>query len=395
MGTRLAQRTLATVCLLLGLHAGGPGRGAEHEGSARAATATLDRIRAAVDQSRRRLRSIEVEFLARGLEPTTGAPEGATLRRVVAARGTSRYVASVHTAAGLPERLDVDGNLVVYDGRSKVLTDFRPRLSYGEVFRRDAGLFAWKVQGEFFFECTAWRPPDDDSKPPEVEIAFLLHEALADPQCRVLPRQERVDGAWCHVVERPGVDKLWLDPAIGFALRRRHWLHGQHAAPPIDYELSDYREVAPKVWVPWRLRRVTYKPRPHKPGGPLSVDSVAEVALLRAEVNRVPEGRFRVDLPPGTLVWDGDAKSYEQVPGGLPLLDAIIALAEARAEVYAKAMAAGGWGRRAYASNTYPIAVGLLLSALAAALLIYRIGASRARRRADGARVSGLSPSIG
>src|SRR5262249_22669872 len=140
---------------------------------------------------------------------------------------------------------------------------------------------------------------------------------LAQKEYRVHPRQEQVAGAWCHVVEFPGVDKLWVDPAIGFAVRRREGSAGNPPALVARYELSDYRETAPGVWLPWKLRRVNYKIRPPSTqGDPLpEADSVATVA--RVEVNQVDSDLFRFTPPPGTLVQDRDAGEMSQIPGGL------------------------------------------------------------------------------
>src|SRR5262249_60825206 len=91
-----------------------------------------------------------------------------------------------------------------------------------ETSKRNAQLhYTWKIRGAFFFDCLGWWPPDDDTKPPDKGHPFYLHVALAQKEYRVHPRQEQVAGAWCHVVEFPGVDKLWVDPAIGFSVRRR------------------------------------------------------------------------------------------------------------------------------------------------------------------------------
>jgi hypothetical protein len=378
MSAWIATRVLRRRVLLLMLGVAMPGVAAGEPGPSPRAVYSLDQIRKGISESRDRFRSIEVECEVPERDPSGGTQAPGILRRVVAARDTSRYVYSVHFNANQPPGLDLDTNEIYYDGTSKILQEFRPAQRYCETFQRNADNFSWKVRCEFFLECTGWWPPGDRSQPPVRESPFLLFEALADERCRVLLLQEKVGEAWCHVVERPGVDRLWLDPEIGFAPRRRQWYHGHPTIRNIEYTLSDYREAAPKVWIPWRLRRVIVNPVRGASGRPVGIEGETEAIVVRAEVNQVPERRFRLDILPGTLIWDGDTGIMRQVPGGLAFLDAVAELAERRSALYARNRLAspgepGASWRHVLLSIALP--VGLLISVVA--ILHARFGKRR------------------
>jgi hypothetical protein len=378
MSAWITTRGLRRRVLMLMLGVAMPGVAAGEPGPSPRAVYSLDQIRKGISESRDRLRSIEVEFEAPERDPSDGTQAPGILRRVVAARDASRYVYSVHFNADQPSGLDLETNEIYYDGTSKVLQDFRPAQRYCETFQRNADNFSWKVRCEFFLECTGWWPPGDRSQLPARESPFFLFEALADERCRVLPLQEKVGEAWCHVVERPGVDRLWLDPEIGFAPRRRQWYHGHPTIRNIEYTLSDYREAAPKVWIPWRLRRLVVNPTRRASEKPVGIEGEIEAVVVRAEVNQVPESRFRLAILPGTLIWDGDTGTLRQVPGGLAFLDVVAELAERRAAIYARnrSASAGGRGaswRQAVLSVVLP--VGLLIAVFA--ILHARFGKRR------------------
>jgi hypothetical protein len=374
MSAEIARRELWRRVLLLMLGVAMPGVAAGESGPPPRAVYSLDQIRKGISESRDRLRSIEVEVEVPEHDPGGGTQAPGILRRVLAARDASRYVYSVHFNADQPPGLDLDTNEIYYDGTSKVLEEFRPAQRYCETFRRDADKFSWKVRVEFFLECTGWWPPGDRSRPPVRESPFLLFEALADERCRVLPVQEKAGEAWCHVVERPGVDRLWLDPEIGFAPRRRQWYHGHPTIRNIEYTLSDYREAAPKVWIPWRIRRLVVNPTRRASEKPVGIEGETEAIVVRAEVNRVPESRFRLAVPPGTLIWDGDTGVMRQVPGGLAFLETVAELAERRSALYARQRSAPPGGPAASGRHE------VLSAVLAGGLLISAITILQARR---------------
>jgi hypothetical protein len=323
------RATLVSLVIALGVSPG-PAAGAAPKAP------SLEEVRAGWGESRARLQGLLVENYGRARDPKTGEWEHHGVRRVIAARGKLRRAETYHFDDNFSPDLDIRHDVVYFTGES--LNVFCPPQRYLEVTRKLADSpYNLKARCEFYLECTGWWPPGDTGEaPPLWGHPFFLHDALADPHCRVRPLQEQVDGAWCCVVERPGVDTLWLDPALGFMMRRREWLHGHRVAPARDYELSGYRPMGPGIWLPWQVRRVSYKAPGETAGGPpeVAVDTIATV--VRAEVNRVSDAEFRWAPLPGTLTRDLDTEHVEQTPGGLTFLDTVMDLARRRAAIYAR-----------------------------------------------------------
>jgi hypothetical protein len=314
---------------------GGTGQlSAQGSASEPGAIYSVSEIRAAVAASRARLRSILAEYVATTRDPSTRDLQSNGSRCIEAASGCQRFIEIVHFGAGFPPELDPGYSKGYFTG--KTLNVFFPSLRYCETQKgNDVVARAWKLRVNFLLECLGWWPPADETNPPKRDHPFFLHEALAENAFTVLPRQEEIDGHSCHVLLRLGVDKVWLDPAIGFAARRRELYAGKPSVLAILYELSDYREAAPGIWIPWSLRRVFYDTRHAAPASTPLIDKDTVCTMLRAEVNQVPLDQFDFAPPPGTLVQNRDTGEMIQVPGGLDFLDDVVGIARARADIYA------------------------------------------------------------
>jgi hypothetical protein len=299
------------------------------------AVGPLEEVREGIARARAGIQSLLVEYTLTSLDPVTGNPGPVTSRHVIAARGALRFGRNVHSSESVPENLDLNRNELYFTG--KTLDVFYPALGYYETSEENARLpYSWKVRGDFFFECLGWWPPQDRSRPPRSESPLYLHEALSNPGYRLHGGTHPVDGVPCRLLELAGADKLWVSPSEGYALRRREVYSAKAAQLATRYELSDHREVAPQVWVPWRVRRILYDVRKDRGTATPAVAMDTLGSVLRVEVNNVPERLFHFTPPPGTLVQNRDSGQTFQVPGGLPLLDSITAVARGRAARYAR-----------------------------------------------------------
>jgi hypothetical protein len=329
---RLAGPVLAAVawaCLGAAGVAGAP-EGAGPPGVP--ATYDLPALREGVRQARLRLRDLLAEYLFNTLGPG-GELGWSTSRTVYATRGPLRYIRITHFDGLMPEELDITENEGFFTGTT--FDVFYRRSGYYETLKQSPEqTTAWPLRGDYFIECLGWWPAEDTTRPPQVGGPFYLHKALDEPGYVVLPFQEERGGALCHVVELPGVDRLWIDPQTGFSLRGRLRFSGQPPVLVARYELSDFRQVGPGIWIPWRLRRTTYDSlvRQGEQGPRLNRDVVA--AVERVQINDVPEELFRFTPPPGALVQDRDAHKTWQIPGGLSFLEDVTAVARRRLDVY-------------------------------------------------------------
>jgi hypothetical protein len=124
---------------------------------------------------------------------------------------------------------------------------------------------------------------------------------------RVRPRLEQIDGAWCHVLEWPDYDVIWIDAERSFVPRRREArLRGHLRSVTLNRELAQRR---PGLWLPGLQETTTYiipgiVSDRLKPG-----DVVYEqtTRLNRAKFGGVDDSFFKVPIAPeeSLLVHDG------------------------------------------------------------------------------------------
>jgi hypothetical protein len=259
-----------------------------------------------------------------GRDPKTGQPHPRTSRHTIAALGHLRFGEHVHWTADVPPELDTNHHLVYFTGRT--LDVFYPFDRYYQISEQNAkSEFSWKVRADLYLQTLGWWPPNDNTDPPNPGGSPLfLHEVLAQSDCRVLPNQERFNGDWCHVVERPGLEKLWIDPTIGFSLRRRERYARPKSILHTRYELWDYREVSTEIWIPFGFRRIIYDTRQAAATATPPVRSHAECTVEDVEVNQLSETLFRFTPPPGTLIDNRDTGEVKQVPGGVSFLVQVV-----------------------------------------------------------------------
>ena len=235
---------------------------------------SIEEIRREVDAGRGRLRSLSVEAITRS--HTAANPAGPTLetRHVLAAKGSPRYAEMAHRTPPLDWSEDIGYTRGYFTGKTFDALYVLNR--YYETLRLAPDEFSsTKVRAEFCIECTGWWPPDDPTLPHGLDPSTLLHLALADPSCRVRSLIEDTHGVACVVAELADRDRLWLDPARGFVIVRRET---NGPVVRIRYENSDFHEAAPKVWLPWRVRRVVMARTAETAGG-----TTREVVLSDAD----------------------------------------------------------------------------------------------------------------
>jgi hypothetical protein len=150
---------------------------------------------------------------------------------------------------------------------------------------RDADRAQWD-NGLFFPHCLRPLPPG------------------AVAEYRVRPATETVDGAACHVVEWKDRDALWVDPAIGYAYRRREYRkpHAGGSALVAGWELSDFRKVGTNLWLPHTCVRRDY-PSVTNPPDELNRHFLElTLKVNRLEVNGVADADFDFPVAPGTMI---------------------------------------------------------------------------------------------
>ena len=325
-------------CLFLALSAEGGSSGSPSaSGVARPSVYSLEQIRDGMRDARGRLSNLLVRYVVEHPAPVGG--ERVWSRHTIAASGSLRFGENSHFTATFPEQMDLNHTKAYYTVQT--FDVFYPRQRYFETSRRNAQLhYTIKLRSDFVLESLGWWPPGDQTKLDADESPHYLHLVLDRTDCRISAVQEQVDGHWCHVLERPGRDRIWVDPSIGFAVRRREKYEPRSRQIVARYELSEYRETEKGIWLPWKIRRTLFNSGQDSdsPG-----EMVATAVVEKVVANHVPDSLFRFTPPPGTLTQDRDTLEMSQTPGGLDFLDEQIELLRT---VGAKTGLTAEWAKR-------------------------------------------------
>jgi len=261
----------------------------------RPAQFTLREIYEGANTSRKLLKSLRVEYvyttrLLGGAPPPklkAGQLAIGTWRRTYAVKGERRY--SVQGGDGDSEPSEV--SIYVFDG--DLGFSYRPgSLVVVEGKTPDAD------QGDYYFEEGLDIPVSDEMRA-NYDNSWCYPHCLRPASGRedfvLLANQEQIDGAWCHVVDCGGGQKLWVDPQIGFALRRKEmYSDGGRLA---DYSFSKFTEPVKGLWLPSVVRRLT------NPGDDVvkpDLETLVEVTSL--SVNQLTDRDFDLVVPAGTIV---------------------------------------------------------------------------------------------
>ena len=269
----------------------------------RAATATIEEVRQAIHDHDARLVSLKAEFRSwHRANLGTARHE----HYVIAARDGRRFHHLWHGEYADPED-DPRAYIQLLDGVEwNVYNTYFRRYDVSKTLAHRP--YTDKILFHPFFESLGWWPPGEEEPSRRAGRRIFLGDLIDDERCRVMG-QELVEGAWCHVVEVEGSDRVWVDCTRG-VVPRRTFLDARGDHPEVArYESSDFREVAPGLFLPYRLRRT-------QPGHDLDFITVVD----RYDVNGVKDDPFRIDVGPGTLIYDRDTDTFGQVPGGFFLM---------------------------------------------------------------------------
>lgn len=183
---------------------------------------------------------------------------------------------------------------------------------------------------EFFFHATGLYPLTARPMPKRLDDGVspsMLRDVAASEEFNVVRHdQELCNGRWCHVLERPGLDVLWIDVERGCALLAREACDRKSGALMWRFECSGHREVAPGVWLPTSLRNIqfNYLARTEELRQKRVLDSDSQV--LFADVNRVDDKLFEFHPPAGALQVNPTLGKHVQTrPGGVDHLDQLVA----------------------------------------------------------------------
>jgi hypothetical protein len=287
----------------------------------RKAVYTANELRARLLEAQRSIKGLRVVYRCYDYDAEK-YPRGSYLYRIIAVRSPhDLYHVSCHGHDRLDWRDDP------FQQRAIVTKDrldneyYVNRVYFESRIRPEEGL-PGSLPNEFFFIATGLWPLEGRQPPRPDGRAYVLREVAASADySRVRTLQEEVDGRWCHVLEFPGYDRLWIDVEHGCALLARE-THSQSTGALVQrIELGGHREVAPGIWMPARMRNIQFDHTSPNEEGRRRIYRDATHEILDVEVNRVEEGLFTFRPRPGSMRWTHEESLTQVQPDGLDHLD--------------------------------------------------------------------------
>jgi hypothetical protein len=216
--------------------------------------------------------------------------------------GERRYCKSTLGRPNAPTETSFDGERSLsYDGLGKALLSGSKESGCEDIYYCVEFLFIPLTDGDraeqdlFYPRCL--HPPASPRRALGEKDRFFM-----------LPAQEEVDGVMCHVLEYPNIYKIWIDPKIGCAIRRRDKFSRSEGGSVLTGRvlLKDYKEVAAGLYLPMNCVREDYAhlSNPSQYWGKKTME--LHVAVRNVSVNGVTDDDFGIELPPGTTVFTAD-----------------------------------------------------------------------------------------
>jgi hypothetical protein len=175
-------------------------------------------------------------------------------------------------------------------------------------------------KGDYYCSEVLGIPLTDEQRATYDDAWYYPHCIRGGPKMqvhyKVLPALEQVDGAWCYVLEAEGDDKLWIDPSIGFRIRKRERYIGPTNAVLLERaEFGGFVEAAPGVWLPKQWKRESF-PSPRNPKEFWNKPYI-EIDIIASNVtaNDLTDDDFSVSLLHGGFVIDERTGASYKVPG--------------------------------------------------------------------------------
>ncbi len=169
--------------------------------------------------------------------------------------------------------------------------------------------------------CTGWLKT--------VTERYALPGALVDykSEFKLRPKLEVVDGAPCHVLERPGRDVLWIDAARGSCLMRREYFREKEGVRLETVVFGSLKSLRPDFWFPTKASLDVYT----TPSDPKEIrEKVAyhqDFNVESVDVKPLDDSDFKAVQPsPGMMIYDDHTQShFKWQPDGKTPFDQTIA----------------------------------------------------------------------
>ena len=279
-------------------------------------------LRSMLREEQRRLRALYVVYRSEVYTNADARP-GTYMKRVLAAKSPSLlYIELSHPSEELDSANDplVQRDIVT----PKECYIFFPfQREYSRLPHKPNEPLPGTLNHLDFFMNTGLWPLEQRPGPKYGPLHCALREVASDGTYSfVRPLQEKAEGHWCHVLERPGADRLWIDVSRGCCLLAREFCNPKDGSPTLRYELGEHQEIERGIWIPKRISGIIYNATAlNSQERKQRVDDWT-LTVLGARVNdRVDENLFQFRPPSGALYVEPGASPKQTESGGLDQLD--------------------------------------------------------------------------
>jgi hypothetical protein len=277
------------------------------------------------------LKSIYVSYESHTYDPTMFAP-GTYLHRELAAMAPC-YLWHVSAHGHAKQAWNADPLMQRTSVSTARWTTEIPvnRAYFGDALQPHDPLPGSMPFETYFLATGIWllgdRPPPRTGSHPLVSQEV----AVSDEYSEVRPAQEQFDGHWCHVLERPGRDRIWIDVERNGTVMAREWCSPQNGAVMQRFEMGDHREFLSGVWLPGWIRNIQYDYRSQRKSEQRRKLKDARLDIIETKVNGLDESFFDFRPPAGAVRIAKGSRPKQTHPGGLDHLDDLVSWCRANA----------------------------------------------------------------
>jgi hypothetical protein len=213
---------------------------------------------------------------------------------------------------------------------------------------------------EMLFAVLGWWPFAKRPAPLLVDGSpCVLRDVARSLNYAVSPLQEKVDGRWCHVLEFPGHDRLWLDCGRNCAIVAREMFDPKTGVCLQRIESSGHWEVASGIWVPTEFRSILFDGTAPSGVRRKVADVLFHVLCIKLN-DEVDDTLFTFVPRPGSIQIFDDGRFEQKVAGGMEYLDEMADFLRPR--IRSLGTRAGAVGTSAEAIIEYILSVSSLMT---------------------------------
>ena len=290
------------------------------------ATLSASQVRSGISQAQARIVAFRITYEIT-YPSEEGWPLGGYLRRTTAAKSPHFFFhETAHGHNALPWQDDprLRRCYIVGDHASDEWVNYR---SYNHTQLLPSEGLPGSMPDESLVHATGMWPLDGRPAPRFEDRPIVLREIAENEKYKVVRSlQEQCDGRWCHVLEYPGRDCLWIDAHRGFALMAKETRDTNFGHLIERIELGGHREIKPEIWLPTWIRNIQYDFKAKTPEGRQQKVIDSKLKLLTVQINEdVSADVFRF-VPPAGALWlnPPGGEPVQTSPGGEEHLDHLV-----------------------------------------------------------------------